>query len=467
NLIPLIEEPTMKRKADELLQQEEANRRLQKLMEEHKVAICFSGHMHGYQRGFRNGVYYCVTGGGSWLDLSEPLTTDWEHMTVGGFHPLAIDVSPLGLGGEYGMINEYVKVAVAGNVWSATSLGFSPSGDFYGIIDTFSSSEIPPSPTPTATETVGPSPTPTETPAGFCSLLAENFEARASVLQTRADEGSCAPSQVQPEQLGWTHSPPAGWSIDNSNMGPQGTTEWQGWSFASKDFWVTADDQQRSAFTLGTGILAIADPDEWDDCNRPSLLGTFDSALVSPPIPVPPGKQVAIEFDSHYRQEDNQTAEVSVSINGGEETVLLRYGSLAEDDNTGADVQNAHISLALPAQAESSSMVLKWRLFDARNNWFWAIDNLEVTATGEGPCFEPTVTPSPTSTTTPTPSETPIPPSPDLNEDGRVDSVDLLEFLMQMRSGVPSEGFHSGDLNQNGVVDLDDILRMQREWKAD
>lgn len=143
NLVPVMENPLMRSKVNELVTDNNAGAQLQTLMEKYRVDVCFSGHMHGYQRGFLNGVFYCVTGGGSWLDLTEPLSVDWPHMTVGGFHPLAIDVTPLGLGGENGMINEYVKISVKDDKWEATSLGFRPNGDFFGIIDRFSSDSPP------------------------------------------------------------------------------------------------------------------------------------------------------------------------------------------------------------------------------------------------------------------------------------------------------------------------------------
>jgi hypothetical protein len=145
------------------------------LMQTYGVDVCFSGHTHGYMRGYLNGVFYCITGGGSWLDTSEPLTTDWQHMTVGGYHPLAIDVSSLGLGGAYGMINEYVKVSVSGNNFNASGLGFKPNGDFFGVIDEFGISNNPPTPTPTNTQVFTPTPTrsatPTPTPTEHSSLV--------------------------------------------------------------------------------------------------------------------------------------------------------------------------------------------------------------------------------------------------------------------------------------------------------
>jgi acid phosphatase type 7 len=101
------------------------------LLEKHQVAISFSGHMHGYERGLLNGVHYVTTGGGSWLDSFEPLVRDWPHITVGGFS----DPPPSPI--NNGIVNEYVKVEISGNVATVRTFGFAPEGQFLGQIDLF------------------------------------------------------------------------------------------------------------------------------------------------------------------------------------------------------------------------------------------------------------------------------------------------------------------------------------------
>jgi hypothetical protein len=117
----------------------EANLRtdLVPLLEQYGVNVCFSGHMHGYNRGLLNGVYYCVTGGASWLDHHEPLTTDWPHMTHGGYHDLAPDI-------EGGLIHEYVKVTVSSGQFTSELLTFHPDGSYREVLDNFAASDLTP-----------------------------------------------------------------------------------------------------------------------------------------------------------------------------------------------------------------------------------------------------------------------------------------------------------------------------------
>ncbi len=106
------------------------------LMEEYGVDVCFSGHTHAYGRGFLNGVFYCITGGASWLDHGEPLVHDWPHMTVGGYHDVALDI-------EGGLVHEYVRVDVEGGVFTARMLAFHPDGTFREVLDEFSKEADP------------------------------------------------------------------------------------------------------------------------------------------------------------------------------------------------------------------------------------------------------------------------------------------------------------------------------------
>jgi len=54
------------------------------LLNQYNVQICFSGHVHEYERGMLNGTFYVITGTCSYLDILEKIVTDWPFMTVGG-----------------------------------------------------------------------------------------------------------------------------------------------------------------------------------------------------------------------------------------------------------------------------------------------------------------------------------------------------------------------------------------------
>lgn len=130
--------------------------RLVPLMETYGVDVCFSGHTHEYSRGFLNGVYYCVTGGGSWLDFPEVLVADWAHMTVGGQHAIPGIVKPSAESGG-GLINEYVRVEVTETTCTVSMLGFAPDGTPLGMFDQFALSNTASAHPPATPVIAGPS----------------------------------------------------------------------------------------------------------------------------------------------------------------------------------------------------------------------------------------------------------------------------------------------------------------------
>ncbi|MEA3227025.1 MAG: hypothetical protein U9Q07_13825, partial [Planctomycetota bacterium] len=168
----------------------------------------------------------------------------------------------------------------------------------------------------------------TAAPVGRIMLLAEDFEGLE--LGPNVDEG--AGTEV------WTDTPPEGWVIDESGVPgigdptTDGVTEWAGWAFTDKDWWVgVAGDQNRSQFTLGIGAVAVADPDEWDDAahDDAASAGWYKTFMSTPEIDISgiePGT-VQLEFDSSWRPEFDsnyhQTANLTVSFNGEEPQELF------------------------------------------------------------------------------------------------------------------------------------------------
>jgi hypothetical protein len=115
------------------------------LLEQYDVTLCFSGHTHEYERGATNGVNYVITGGGSWLDLPEPIVQDWPHMTVGGAQNVPgfwAKESSFGILGPPqpivgGLVNHYTLVTVRGNYLRLEMRGFNADGSYIGVLDVF------------------------------------------------------------------------------------------------------------------------------------------------------------------------------------------------------------------------------------------------------------------------------------------------------------------------------------------
>jgi hypothetical protein len=166
---------------------------------------------------------------------------------------------------------------------------------------------------------------------------------------------------------GFTHAPPPGWTADASKLPTGGVTEWRGWSFTTDPFWTSAQrDQWRELNVRSRGVFAVADSDEWDDKSHGS--GNYDATLTSAPYPVS-GGSATLRYNTHYHQEGNQKAQVLVSFDGGPDTLVKTYSA-------DAVARAEAVSLTVPAGATSARV--KFRYFDAVNNWYWAIDDVRI-----------------------------------------------------------------------------------------
>jgi len=223
-------------------------------------------------------------------------------------------------------------------------------------------------------------------------LFEEDFE--GLILDPNVDEALAGDAV-------WTDTPPEGWSVDESGIpgigdpATDGVTEWAGWAFADKDWWVeTAGDQDRSLFTLGSGIVAIADPDEWDDADRietPIADDPYDTWLSTPAIDISSAEAgtVQLKFDSSWRPEfdDNyhQTASITASFDGGDPIEVLLWESDEASPNYKPYATNETVIVDLGNPEGAASVVLTFGLFDAGNDWWWAIDNIQVIAPPPAP----------------------------------------------------------------------------------
>ncbi|WND37381.1 alkaline phosphatase family protein [Streptomyces sp. BB1-1-1] len=187
------------------------------------------------------------------------------------------------------------------------------------------------------------------------------FDALHGSLTPRVDETGI-PAGV----LGFTRTPPRGWSVINNAMGTGGMTEWRGWSFATDEFWSrTQRDQSRELNVRSRGVFAVADSDEWAD---KSFSGAYDSTLVTPVYDVTGKSAVRLDFTTLYRQDGGQTAQVLASFNGGTPTVVKSYT---------ADVISQPQSLTVRVPSGASSVSFRFR-YTGANNWYWVIDGLRV-----------------------------------------------------------------------------------------
>ena len=206
-------------------------------------------------------------------------------------------------------------------------------------------------------------------------ILAEDFEGLTL---------GPSPEEAPGTQGVWTDTPPPGWIVDDSGVpgvgdpATDGVTDWAGWAFTDKQWWTqVAGDQRRSEFTLGVGTVAVADPDEWDDASHTA--GPYNAWFSTPVIGICRSKagSVQLKFDSSWRPEVTQTANITVSYDGGDADEILRWesqgGAYSKPDAT-----NETVVLDLDNPPVAQSMVLTFGLFDAGNNWWWAIDNVEV-----------------------------------------------------------------------------------------
>ncbi|MEV6978803.1 alkaline phosphatase family protein [Kitasatospora sp. NPDC093806] len=192
------------------------------------------------------------------------------------------------------------------------------------------------------------------------ALVPDAFDALRPQLTGRVDETGIAAGV-----LGFTHTPPAGWSVDNSAMGTGGVTEWRGWSFTTDEFWTkTQRDQNRELNVRSRNVFAVADSDEWAD---KTFKGSYDSTLVSPEYPVGGRSTVPVAFTTFYRPESPQTAQVFAVWDGGTPVQVRAFTA----DTNGRQ----RLDLAVPAGA--SRLRLRFR-YTGSNNWYWVIDDVRV-----------------------------------------------------------------------------------------
>ncbi len=180
---------------------------------------------------------------------------------------------------------------------------------------------------------------------------------------------------------------PEGWTKDNTTTPTGGPLEFYGWTVLDKNSWTaSADDQGRSGFTNASGAVLVADPDEYDDGAASVGSNLFNAYIMTPRISLAgvEAGSATVTFDSSWRAEGTQKAAVDVSYDGGTTwTRVMLYDSDSASANYKADATNESVTVSLGNPEGATEVIIRFGLFEAGNNWWWAIDDIAVQGEGD------------------------------------------------------------------------------------
>ncbi|NOZ39768.1 MAG: hypothetical protein GXP24_06030 [Planctomycetes bacterium] len=309
-------------------------------------------------------------------------------------------------------------------------------------------------------------------------ILPSTVSAQSVIFQENFDQLPLRPPVDEDSGItkAFTHIPPVNWRIDSSGVpGVQnssiGVTEWEGWSFANKDFWIeVSNDQFRSQFTRGQGTVAVADPDEWNDLGDPANnVGFFNAFLETPVFNIATvlstGDRLQFQFDSSWRPQccddgdqfnpngNNQTATIRARFLDGSTQELLRWESAPFFDSLGRPSTNPSgtpnpnfknialnelffVDLSPLLISSRLGFSLEFGLTNAGDDFWWAMDNMEAISltTVDG----------------------------DMDLNGFLDEDDIDDFAQAMNSTKDYIATHFGEFpatrgSLDSVFDFDDI----------
>ena len=209
-----------------------------------------------------------------------------------------------------------------------------------------------------------------ELPAGV--LFAEDFDGLALGPWVSDSESGG-------DGTDWTATAPTGWVTatgdgHGATAGGDTVTEFDGWTFVDPVTWNATAGQERSQFTKGSGVIAVADSDEFDD----KADAGFNASLSTPAIDISSAAagSLVLNYDSSWRQEP-QTGKVTVAFDGGDAVTLLELTPATPT------AYNETVSLNLDNPAGAQTAVISWEK-QGHNNWWWAIDNIYVAVKVDG-----------------------------------------------------------------------------------
>lgn len=194
----------------------------------------------------------------------------------------------------------------------------------------------------------------------------------------------------------FTHTPPTGWSVDNSGAAPGagipaaaigdnniGSFEWEGWSFTNHDFAIFGSQTSLGGFTKASGNFAIADSDEFDDFGGgDGITKPYGTVLESPTLDISgmAPNTLALQFDSAWQYEDAQTAIITVDYGNGEIEVLHWTSNDADLEHFHGDNTNESVFIELDNPAGATSAKVRFKYLNGNDDYFWAIDNVQIGA---------------------------------------------------------------------------------------
>lgn len=230
----------------------------------------------------------------------------------------------------------------------------------------------------------------TASAVALAGLLVFGSRGVAAVLFSQNFEGLALMPFVSPTETGgdgtdWTAGLPVGWVKDNLTTPVGPPVEFRGFTFLDIDSWISTEGNQgRSFFTRGGvgthSTIMVADPDAYDDGTDidPNL---FTAYIQTPAISLSGvlASSVQVKFDSSFRPSVDQTARLNVSFDGGSTFLnLLTFTTANSGGNDSTNRINEAISINVNNPA-GGTMLLRFELANAGNDWWWAIDNLTVT----------------------------------------------------------------------------------------
>jgi hypothetical protein len=190
---------------------------------------------------------------------------------------------------------------------------------------------------------------------------------------------------TSPKPNSFTHTPPAGWSINNDALSSGfadddiGLFELEGWTFTTATFdAIASGNPQLAEFTKSTGNFAIADSDAYTTGELGAGFGG-PTILQTPAISLTglAADTLKLQFDSAWRTSGDQTAEITVQYGNGAEIPVLNWHSNSADANFHATNLNETVNLDLDNPANATTAVVRFK-YTGTDNWFWAIDNLKI-----------------------------------------------------------------------------------------